>query len=740
MVKSVNYLIGNGHLLASDIPPTPKGFRDKVEVYTFEEAKKRLEPQISATAAIICSLPDEACPDDYGVMNLVLHPSYIAKSYYPIDFLRATQLTPIGSKTAYIKPTRNRVRKYAGQFLDTTQLIVAGKRHDLSNLDEIINGFSLESTAATQFARIEDVSSYHPSMYVRSVEDRCEYYDVTLHLLPRSDSSFVLSSFIEYCTKFDFEVLHDFSFGAGTLCYLPIYGPRSRLEEIGKFTFVRAVRDIAPLRSIHSGIDLHGVSSGLIPPASKPLSSLPKVAILDGGIPDNPGLDTWINRYVKMDEEAADHTGAIAHGLGVASAFLFGPVKPGSIANRPFSYATAIRIVDNFSSRENPLEMYRTLGFIEQVLLSRQYGFINLSLGPAFPMEDEDIHPWTAVIDNLLQDGNTLMTIAVGNNGEKDEVSGNARIQVPSDCVNALSVGSATCMGENWTKASYSAIGPGRRPGVVKPDVLMFGGSPVEYFHALIPARNFKIQPYQGTSYAAPYLLRSAVGISAVLGNQISPLAIKALLIHSAKTQSGSHPSRNGWGKVPDDLLEIITCDEGTARIIYQGQLCPGKYIRAKIPVPEAGINGKCDIYATFCFTCPVDPQDSCSYTRAGLEIVFRKDCTNIKGNAKNAQSDTFFTKKPYETERDFRNSGGKWENVLHAHRSMLGYTLKDPVFDIHYMARAGGAATSSAENIPYALVITIKAPRNPTLFADILNDYPMLCHIEPQVSLPLQI
>lgn len=740
MVKSVNYLIGNGHLLASDIPPTPKGFGDKAEVYTFEEAKTRLEPQISVATDIIRSLPDEACPNDYGVMNFILHPSYIAKSYFPLEFLRAAQLTPLGSKTAYIKPAKNNVRKYVGQKLDTTQLIVAGKRDDLSGLGNLINGFSPSSITARQFARIEDVSSYRPTMHVKSVEDRCEYYDVTLHLLPRSDSSFVLSNFIEYCGKFNFRVRHDLSFVAGSLCYLPIYGPRSQLEEIGKFTFVRAVRDIAPLRSIHSGIDLHGASSGFIPPASEPLSSLPKVAILDGGIPDSPLLDTWINRYVKMDDEAANHPGAVAHGLSVASAFLFGPVTPDTIANRPFAYVSPIRIVDASSTSEKRLEMYRTLGFIEEILLSRQYSFINLSLGPAIPMEDEDIHPWTAVIDNLLQDGNTLMTIAVGNNGENDEASGNARIQVPSDCVNALSVGSATSMGKNWTKGSYSAIGPGRRPGVVKPDVLMFGGSPAKYFHALIPSSTYKVHPFQGTSYAAPYLLRSAVGISAILGNKISPLAIKALLIHSAKTQPDSHPSRTGWGKVPDDLLEIITCDEGTARIIYQGQLCPGKYIRAKIPIPKAGINGKCEISATFCFTCPVDPQDTCSYTRAGLEIVFRRDCANIQGNAQNAPSDTFFTKRPYETERSLRTSGGKWENVLHDHKPMRGSTLKEPVFDIHYMARAGGAPTSNAENIPYALVISIKAPKNPTLFADILNDYPMLYHIEPQVSLPLQV
>jgi hypothetical protein len=80
--------------------------------------------------------------------------------------------------------------------------------------------------------------------------------------------------------------------------------------------------------------------------------------------------------------------------------------------------------------------------------LSRQYQFINLSLGPDLPIEDTEVHAWTSVIDDLLSDGETLMTVAVGNNGEMDRESGNARIQVPSDCVNALAVGACDTVNE----------------------------------------------------------------------------------------------------------------------------------------------------------------------------------------------------------------------------------------------------------------------------------------------------
>ncbi|MFA5589368.1 MAG: hypothetical protein WDA70_01425 [Lysobacteraceae bacterium] len=50
--------------------------------------------------------------------------------------------------------------------------------------------------------------------------------------------------------------------------------------------------------------------------------------------------------------------------------------------------------------------------------------------------EDTDVHAWVSVIDDLLSDGDTLMSVAAGNNGEMDRTVDNARVQVPSDCVN----------------------------------------------------------------------------------------------------------------------------------------------------------------------------------------------------------------------------------------------------------------------------------------------------------------
>ncbi|MGZ8232636.1 S8 family peptidase [Methylobacter tundripaludum] len=410
------------------------------------------------------------------------------------------------------------------------------------------------------------------------------------------------------------------------------------------------------------------------------------------------------------------------------------------MAARPFSYVDHLRVLDNDVGTEHPLELYRTLGFVEEVLLSRQYEFVNLSLGPELSVVDKEVHAWTAVIDDLLSDGNTFMTVAIGNNGERDSIVGNNRVQVPSDCVNAVAVGAANDTEATWARTPYSAIGPGRSPGVVKPDLMAFGGDASKYFHVLSPNKKPALAPQLGTSFASPYLLRNAVGIRAILGAELTPLAIKALLVHAADP-SIHNKLEVGWGKVPEDLMSIITCPSGIARVVYQGELKPGKYLRASLPLPPGNLTGNIKLKATFCYASPTDPQDSSAYTRAGLEAVFRPNDEKIKDGKANADTKGFFDMKKYATEDERRSDMGKWETVLHGEKNMRGTTLNNPVFDIHYNAREGGGKAAGPEKIRYALIITIEAPKHADLYNEILRAYTkILVPIQPQISLPIHV
>ncbi|GAB7534600.1 S8 family peptidase [Burkholderia sp. 3C] len=740
-MSQTNFLIGRGELLTHEIKGPKRGM-DKAEVYTLSQAQSRLIPQFETVSSSLDSLPAKACPGDFGVVRLALNPSYIARSFFPVAMLRSLGLESVGSRAVKLTPDAWS-KKGPPRESTTTELFVVGKRQTFRQLTDWAEHVEDGSTESKDLTHIERISVFATSDRIVSLgQKKDRFFEVGLHLLPSDNNQFVQRAFAKYAADIGVTIHVDLSFSAGNLWFLPVEGKHENIKRLAEFTFVRVIRPVPKLRGMRPVQRGAGVRVACSLPAEQPLSSEPKVAILDGGLPDQHSIAPWLRTYRVLDENASDDPGGLSHGLGVTSAFLFGPIAPNSTAARPYSYVDHLRVLDRETDSEDPLELYRTLGFVEEVLLSRQYQFVNLSLGPDLPIDDTDVHAWTSVIDDLLSDGDTLMTVAVGNNGEMDRSVGNARVQVPSDCVNALSVGAADNVDATWARAAYSAVGPGRSPGVVKPDLMAFGGDAAgsKYFHVLAEGAKPSLEPQLGTSFASPYLLRNAVGVRAILGADLTPLAIKALLVHAA--DSSTHDKIEvGWGKIPEDLMDVITCPKGVARVVYQGELKPGKYLRAALPLPVGGLQGKIRLKATFCYSSPTDPQDAVAYTRAGLEIVFRPSDKKIKEGKANANTTGFFDMKKYATEEERRSDLGKWETVLHGNKSMYGSSLENPVFDIHYNAREGGAPTKSAEKIRYALIITVEAPKHADLYNDILRAYAkMLVPIQPKVSLPIRL
>lgn len=734
---AARFLIGKAELLTFDIPPPPIK-PNKAHPYTLGEAKAHLVPQIVAAALEMQTLPQEACPSDIAVAKLDLHPAYIAKSFFPTGLLRQAGLASIGSRTIRVRPRRE-LRKTAGPESESTQLFVAGRRDAFARLPSLATQLSEGTREAIQFAEIESFSSMKSIDRVRSIEGyQGRAYEVGLHLFPDQSVDALRKAFMAYAQRCEFEVNTEFDFPVGRMLFVAVFGPAVGLDRLAQFSLVRVVRPMPTIRAARPLMRGSPISVGFKLPSAKPLSDEPKVAILDGGLPDTHVLAPFVDRYEKSDTAAGDVPNYLSHGLGVTSAFLFGPIEPSGEALRPYSYVDHFRVLDDQAEHEDEVELYRTLAHIEEVLLSRQYQFLNLSLGPNLATDDDDVHSWTALLDTMLSDGNTLMTVAAGNNGQANASMGLNRIQVPADSVNALSVGSANHSGAPWARADYSAIGPGRSPGRRKPDVVAFGGCPKEYFHVPVPGRAAELATTMGTSFAAPYVLRTAVGVRAVLGDAVDPLTIKALLVHAAQLDPGELVDETGWGRVPSDLNKVIMCEDGTARIIYQGSLRPGKYLRAPVPLPNVPLEGKVRLSATFCYASPVDVEDAAAYTKAGLTITFRPNATKAAG--KQIKTRSFFSTREFRTEQEQRQDLGKWETVLHASDRMLGSSLNHAVFDIHYNARdGGGQAPSGAEVIRYALVVTVEAPKHASLYDDILAANKVLKAIEPRVTLPLR-
>lgn len=620
----------------------------------------------------------------------------------------------------------------------TSEIFVAGTRAAFVRLEERLAAPGLLPPELEEIREIEEVSLFTAAQKVKTASAPRRGFELVVHLPSSRMAPENQDKLLRLARELGFEVRDDLSFEVRGLWFLPADGPEDKVADLASYSTVRAIRPMPSLSVSPVARSFVGVGSSVLLPEGPALSEGPRVAILDGGLPPEHALGPWIESYRQMNPAADNAAGYEQHGLAVASAYLFGPLQPGVRGDTPPSRVSVFRILDDSTATEDPFELYRMLGHVEEILLSRAFDFVNLSLGPVLAVEDDDVHAWTALIDDLLSDGETLMTVAVGNNGESDWDSGNARVQVPGDAVNALAVGASDGTAVGWRRAAYSAIGPGRSPGRIKPDLLAFGGGPANYFRFAGAGSSPDLVPGSGTSLASPFALRQAVSIRALLGDSLSPLAIRALLLHSVD-DAALDRREVGWGNLPASLDDVVVSGDGVARVVYQGEIKPGKYIRAQVPIPLDGIDGMVTLSATFAFASPVDTQSPDVYTRAGLEIRFRPDLQKFKDGARTPTSRSFFSSSEFADEEVLRSQEGKWETVLQATDRMRGSTLADPVFDIHYNARDGGGASRVSDTLKYALVITLDAKKHPDLHTEILDAYPdLLVAIEPEIEITL--
>jgi hypothetical protein len=623
---------------------------------------------------------------------------------------------------------------------------VAGPRRRFQQLASDIDRLQEANPGAADLIKIEDFRVQPTGEKLKPLQskDKEPLLEVILHAQPIQEDAFILEGFEAFVETLDLTLnLDKRRFFAEGLCFLPLRVPRELAAEVVKFSFLRLAREMPRLRQFRP---VARATPGFSPFACKlpklgPIDRDIRVAVFDGGVKADGKLDPWVSR--KKTKNIGDPVPEFQnHGTAVTSALLFGPLQDGTTAERPYANVDHYRVLDVNTQNDDQFELYSVLERIQDILDSRpRYDFINLSLGPDLPVEDNDVHAWTAVLDQLFADGLTLPAIAVGNSGERDWPSGNARIQTPADCVNALAIGGCDRTGAGWRRAPYSSIGPGRSPGIMKPDGLAFGGSSREPYWVLNAEKPGEAMPITGTSFATPTALRTAIGLRAHFGKLLSPLAIKALLLHGCD-DGGHDKAEVGWGRIPADVDAIVMTDQYAAHIVYQGELRPASWVRMQVPIPTETMSGMVVLAATFCFASATDPQDPLNYTRSGLEVRFRPHNKKRKDPEQlHADSSHFFQAKDiYVDESDLRADAHKWETTLHKCRSMRGSGLRNPVFDVHYNARAGGRNAKGADKIPYALVITVSSSKTKNLYDKIVQRYQTILEpLKPVVEIPIR-
>lgn len=734
-----NFLLGKGERLVEEVVGV-RGGGPKSHPYTFIEARTRIAPMLTRVVRSIDQLPAEACPNERAVATITLNPEYIAKSYFPERLLESLGLDPVGSRPRRIKPEKRSKGREPEEAI-TTELFVMGSRSAFRAWRSSLPKWEEDIAGAEELPTIERVAAptARDKIKGRLPKSGEAVFEAVLHSEAGAGANGVVPLFRKYLQEIGIEQPLDRCFSAGGLCFVELEAPAELADRIATFTAVRALRQMPTLRMLRPTFRSSRVPMEDIHlPAKGPVDPQIRVAIFDGGIPKGHPVRKWV-KAIEPPGIGKTIGSFEKHGVGVTSAFLFGHIDPAKPLERPYAPVDHYRVLDT-APGQNPHELYEVLGRIDQVLVTKDYQLVNLSIGPRLPIEDDEVHAWTAVIDDRLSRGTTLATIAVGNDGDGPAKDGLNRIQVPADCVNAVAVGACDHHDTPWQRCIYSSVGPGRSPGVVKPDFLEFGGTLQRPFIVVSEQAAGGLEATEGTSFSAPAVLRLAAGVRAHFGQNLSMLAIRALLIHT--TEATDFPCEDvGRGRVARSVQDVVLCDDDTVRVVYQGTIVPTRYIRAPIPLPSGTIPGKVTITATLCYPTGVDPHHPGNYTRAGLEPTFRPHDQKRKDPKQiHADSKSFFGKTQSGLmEDELRRDAWKWENCLHTRVSFLGKTLRSPVLDIHYNARMGGRNFAPQETLPYALVVSVRARHLGDLYDKVIRKYAkQLEALTPVIDIPI--
>lgn len=736
-----NFLLGKGERLVETVVGI-RGGGPKSHPYTFEEAKTRIAPMLNRMVRGIDRLPDEACPNDIAVAAVTLNPEYIAKSYFPKKLFESLGLETVGSRPRKMTPEKRSKGRDPEEAI-TTELFVMGTRSAFRNWRSSLGNIQEKSAAAAELPTIEEVSAPSSRDKIKGkLPTRGNIvFEAVLHAAGNASANGVVPEFDAYLNTIGVSHSVGRRFSAGGLCFVEVEAPSESAERIAAFTPVRALRQMPALRILRPSFRSARVPmQALELPTQGPMDRKIKVAIFDGGIPENHPITRWANP-IEIAGVGAPFGEFQKHGVGVTSAFLFGHITPSQPLSRPYAPVDHYRVLDT-APGQDPYELYEVLARIDAVLVAKKYDFINLSIGPYPPVEDDDVHAWTAVLDDRLSSGETLATIAVGNGGTLSAKDGLNRIQVPADCVNAVAVGACDSHDENWARCDYSSVGPGRSPGLVKPDLVEFGGCLERPFIVANEENTFGLEATEGTSFSAPSVLRLGAGLRAHFGGSLSMLAIRGLLVHTAE-ESEHACEEVGRGRVARSVDEIVFCDDDAVRVVYQGKIAPTRYIRAPVPFPSTAIPGKVTITATLCYPTGVDPHHPGNYTRAGLEPTFRPHDQKRK-DPEQAYPDSkaFFGKTQRGLfESELRRDAWKWENCLHTSVTFKGSSLRNPVLDIHYNARQDSHAFEPKEELPYALVVSVHAKNLGDLYNRIVRKYAgQLEAFQPLIDIPVKV
>jgi Subtilase family len=768
-------LFAGGERLREKVEPGSGG-GPKWHPRTMDQAVALLTPQVSALQDAVASTP-AGLRGSRVVFEAKVSPNYLANSYFPTTLFREADLVPVGTRGSI---GEYRTPKKTEQAETKTYLLSADERA-LTKVSRLLSG---ELAGSATLNRARDSLRQFELVQLPSIEE-------TLRAAPDSGDSLVweavfhpLFDFTGERTRREAEVVFEkwqaLVAGLGGvvesgyarlikgLTFMPVRLSAEAAREAARFNPLRTIRPMPGIRPVPVSplrINATGVAAPNPPAAHRPQSDL-RVAVFDGGSdPAAPQLAPFVHEF-ELSGEPRDPD-FVAHGSLVSSTILFGPGHDSG------ELATPEVGVDHFRVLPVPpgsadLELYWILDRISEEVERGNHSIVNLSLGPDLAVdEDDEPHAWTARLDELAEEMNVLFVSAVGNNGELDAQTGANRVQVPADMANGIGVGACDRRPPepDWSRAPYSAVGPGRPGCRMQPTGVAFGGAPGRGFRGI--SSGGLIAEAEGTSFAAPSVVHGLASLSATLGRQgADPRLLRAFAVHCAEPPSPFDPEGSGFGRLPERFDELLECSPNEATVLYRDTISRGEAVSLPFPLVSSVIDGKTvTLRWTIALSVPTDPRNPVEYTQAGLEVAFRPHAQRIVfTNRKTKRSKTVNVAEDAEEARRLISEGyefsnlpatrspkqrrhesrrrrdeAKWETMLHVSQKMRASSLFKPQLTASYLAREEGVLVD-APPLEFVMLLTIGAPKGVDLYDAIRVNYPQLTPLRTELPLRLGI
>jgi hypothetical protein len=178
-----NLLLGGGENLAGRATIVRGGGPKKMP-YTLAEVRAELLAPVQVIAAALRGIPASAKPRGEGVFEMTLHPSFLARSYYPAKLLAATGLRDVGSKEKTIIPRKASEDRLEGKPHATASILVAGREDGINKLASFLAADSVPDYIGRQLAEIESIQWLGSEDKVRGdlpADDVRHSFEVALH-------------------------------------------------------------------------------------------------------------------------------------------------------------------------------------------------------------------------------------------------------------------------------------------------------------------------------------------------------------------------------------------------------------------------------------------------------------------------------------------------------------------------------------------------------------------------------